>query len=634
MENLTLIKPEKVQNIINKFCYTIGMIPSSYKVSLTYEEQIIAIGHYLEETVIPALNNNAEAVAELQTLFVQLKDYVENYFDDLNIQTEIDNKLDEMAKDGTLAKIINEDLFNELNKKVEKVTEFPNFFIAPFFSGYGKTNERLLRFYISLDGVHFNATNFTAKNIYEEYATDLSLQYNSLDKTFYLAMTSFDETQDCLIFTSKNLVDWEKHQINLGFLKPHNELGRWAPDLFVDSDGTLYLCLSVEYKKIDETLYFEQILFKCNNLENLTFTRIGNILLNDKTENSNYIDGSFAKYNNNYYFIVKHEGNKNIELYQTTTIENLSSYALLNDSVTLPEMKIEAPSITFTDTTCNIYTENYLDYHGYNMQQCKLRDFPNISKNMILLKTLMDNISDENKEKYDARHGNVLWITDENAKSQILNSGNIGLNSYNAIYRKDRTLYFKGFYGNETERMLLYPNVAWNMADLEGNVNISILNPYNERFIIFYFGNNKFRLAINKIDGVQINSILNVGTSLLNSFSIFDIYTKSFLTKQQFLDIANITNIQGTSGEITAFTGNIRGDICQYQANIKCNAINDSLETIANINTNLIPLTLAIGIPREKEIKIVLNDQGQFQANFAECEVGKVYPVQFIYLMR
>ena len=89
MENLTLIKPEKVQNIINKFCYTIGMIPSSYKLSLTYEEQILAIGKYLEETVIPALNNNAEAVAELQTLFVQLKDYVDNYFDNLDVQTDI-----------------------------------------------------------------------------------------------------------------------------------------------------------------------------------------------------------------------------------------------------------------------------------------------------------------------------------------------------------------------------------------------------------------------------------------------------------------------------------------------------------------------------------------------------------------
>ena len=56
MSDLNLIKPEKVQNIINKFCYTIGMIPTSYKVSLTYEEQIDAIGHYLETTVYPAMS--------------------------------------------------------------------------------------------------------------------------------------------------------------------------------------------------------------------------------------------------------------------------------------------------------------------------------------------------------------------------------------------------------------------------------------------------------------------------------------------------------------------------------------------------------------------------------------------------
>lgn len=118
MADLKFIKPLGVQNIINKFCFTIGMIPSSYKLSLTYEEQILAIGQYLEETVIPALNNNAEAVAELQTLFIQLKDYVENYFDDLNIQNEINNKLNDMAEDGTLAEIINENIFNELNTKI------------------------------------------------------------------------------------------------------------------------------------------------------------------------------------------------------------------------------------------------------------------------------------------------------------------------------------------------------------------------------------------------------------------------------------------------------------------------------------------------------------------------------------
>lgn len=106
MANLKLIKPLGVQNIINKFCFTIGMIPSSYKLSLTYEEQILSIGKYLEETVIPALNNNAEAVAELQALFVQLKDYVENYFDNLDVQNEINNKIEAMAQNGELQEII------------------------------------------------------------------------------------------------------------------------------------------------------------------------------------------------------------------------------------------------------------------------------------------------------------------------------------------------------------------------------------------------------------------------------------------------------------------------------------------------------------------------------------------------
>lgn len=89
-----------------KFCYTIGMIPSSYKESLTYEEQLMWFCNYLENTVIPTVNNNGMAVEELQNLLVQLKDYVDNYFDNLDIQTEIDNKLDDMAESGQLAEII------------------------------------------------------------------------------------------------------------------------------------------------------------------------------------------------------------------------------------------------------------------------------------------------------------------------------------------------------------------------------------------------------------------------------------------------------------------------------------------------------------------------------------------------
>ena len=68
-----------------KFCYTIGMIPTSYKESLTYEEQLIWFCSFLQDTVIPTVNNNGQAVEELQNLYVELKNYVDNYFADAGV---------------------------------------------------------------------------------------------------------------------------------------------------------------------------------------------------------------------------------------------------------------------------------------------------------------------------------------------------------------------------------------------------------------------------------------------------------------------------------------------------------------------------------------------------------------------
>ena len=89
-----------------RFIYTIGELPTSYLISMTYEEQLIWLCNYIEKTVIPTINNNGEAISELQTKFLELKSYIDNYFDNLDIQEEINNKLDEMALDGTLENLI------------------------------------------------------------------------------------------------------------------------------------------------------------------------------------------------------------------------------------------------------------------------------------------------------------------------------------------------------------------------------------------------------------------------------------------------------------------------------------------------------------------------------------------------
>ena len=82
-----------------RFCITLGEIPSSYLESMSYYETLVWLCNYLNKTIEPSLKETQEAVIELQ-------EFVSHYFDNLDVQDEINNKLDEMAEDGTLDEMI------------------------------------------------------------------------------------------------------------------------------------------------------------------------------------------------------------------------------------------------------------------------------------------------------------------------------------------------------------------------------------------------------------------------------------------------------------------------------------------------------------------------------------------------
>ena len=89
-----------------KMCITIGNLPSSFMESMTYYEALCWLYDYFEKTLLPAINTNSEAITELQNAFITLKAYIDNYFDNLDVQDEINNKLDAMAESGELEEII------------------------------------------------------------------------------------------------------------------------------------------------------------------------------------------------------------------------------------------------------------------------------------------------------------------------------------------------------------------------------------------------------------------------------------------------------------------------------------------------------------------------------------------------
>lgn len=86
--------------------YCAATIPTVFDDSLSYYECLCALWKWLQDNVIETINNNAAITEELQAKVKELKEYVENYFDNLDVQEEINNKLDEMAESGELSELL------------------------------------------------------------------------------------------------------------------------------------------------------------------------------------------------------------------------------------------------------------------------------------------------------------------------------------------------------------------------------------------------------------------------------------------------------------------------------------------------------------------------------------------------
>lgn len=81
------------------------VLPTVYDDSLSYYEILTKLVWQINK-MIDDMDNFNQTIDSTLEAYDQLQNYVNTYFDSLDVQEEINNKLDEMASDGTLSAII------------------------------------------------------------------------------------------------------------------------------------------------------------------------------------------------------------------------------------------------------------------------------------------------------------------------------------------------------------------------------------------------------------------------------------------------------------------------------------------------------------------------------------------------
>lgn len=374
--NIEVIKANKTGLFTN---YIFKAIPLAFDESMSYYETLCGLLNYLQNTIIPTVNNNANAVAELQTLYEELRTYVNSYFTNLDVQEEINNKLDAMVEDGTLTTLISNYVQPLIDEQNENITNFKNSVNSTIdnfdrrltsvasgspqaVSSISDMTDTSKTYVLTSDGYwyYYNGTSWVQGGLYQStQVADNTITYNKLDNEL---------KED---------------------LKPSTNIlsSKWISGKYIDTNGAEETVNSTSYIEIPVTPFDEykidilyltsvfgtqNVVYMFKNNDTIISFKKGNEVTID--ENNRFKEVIEVPYNANKLIVNAYAEYTNFRV-NTSNILKIEKYVVNNIKKDQLSEKLQSifndqyETVTPTLYVNNAYiaTDDVVAYNGYNV---------------------------------------------------------------------------------------------------------------------------------------------------------------------------------------------------------------------------------------------------------------------------
>ena len=246
-------QPEKMPPVPPFVRFVASAVPMVFDDSLSYYEALCALWKYIQG-MTDVINNNATLEEEYIEKFNELKTFVDEYFDNLDVQEEINNKLDSMVEDGTLEEILSHYIDENVVRKDTYATSETGGAVKVgdtlTINENGVLNQTPFLNYLPIDThvVRYHGTGGYSTVYYaiidSEYKPDLTIANDTVNTVQQSGDNAMDNkstlTVNAGLFNTSTSATTGVIIKNGQIVKLNDSMGNDREILYMTSDGTLH----------------------------------------------------------------------------------------------------------------------------------------------------------------------------------------------------------------------------------------------------------------------------------------------------------------------------------------------------------------------------------------------------------